>query len=108
MSSTGWNWRRKAVCFLETSSTPELWTPDRQPARAVRESLEGLCHRCPVRRQCAADAIEGNAEGGLFAGVWIPERGDRGKWDDAIDRLCEIAGLSKSFGLEFAELEASA
>lgn len=108
MSSGGWNWRRNAVCFLETSSTPELWTPDRQPARAVRKSLEGLCHRCPVQRQCAADAIAGDAEGGLFAGVWIPERGDRGKWDAAIERLREIAGPSEQIGVEFAELEASA
>ncbi len=108
MSAGGPNWRREAVCFLETASAPELWTPDRQPARAVRKSMEGLCQRCSVRRQCATDAIRAQAEGGLFAGVWLPDRGERGKWDAAVEQLRVIAGTSGSLAVECVKLETSA
>jgi WhiB family redox-sensing transcriptional regulator len=108
MSAGGRHWSSKAACFLETSSAPELWTPDRQPARALRKSMESLCYRCPVRRQCAAEAIRAHAEGGLFAGVWMPDRGERGKWDDAVGLLREIAGESAQFGVDYVELETSA
>lgn len=108
MSAGGRNWRREAVCFQETSCAPEEWTPNRQPVRAVRKSMESLCHRCPVLRRCADDALTAQAEGGLFAGVWMPERGDRGKWDEAAARLRVIAGRSSQLEEEYLALETSA
>lgn len=48
---SGQRWKGQAVCFLETPDAPELWTPDRKPARATRVHLERMCQRCPVRRE---------------------------------------------------------
>lgn len=108
MTVTTLNWRRKAVCAVETSSAPELWTPDRLPPIAVRKSMESMCHRCPVLRRCADDAVRNDDEGGLFAGVWVPHRGERTRWDDAIQRLREIADPSPQFAVQYTELEPSA
>lgn len=93
----GLDWQKRAVCYLETSDAPELWTPERRPGRTVRLHLEQMCHRCPVRRQCAAEALATEAETGIYAGVWVPERKDnstKGKehtWLAAREKLREIA-----------------
>ena len=86
------DWQKRAVCYLETSATPELWTPDLQPRGVVRLELERMCGRCPVLRRCAAHAVGTEAEAGFYAGVWVPER-QYEKWSAAIEQLREIAGL---------------
>jgi Transcription factor WhiB len=100
-------WRRRAVCYLETSDAPELWTPERRPPRSVRVLLEQMCQRCPVRRQCAEDAVCAEAETGMYAGVWVPERKENNGWAAAIGQLRRIAGLDP-VEVEFAALGASA
>ena len=55
-------WRKRAVCFLETSAAPELWTPDRRPHGLLRKELQRMCARCPVRVQCAATAVFNDEE----------------------------------------------
>lgn len=90
---TGSHWQRRAVCVQETSDAPELWTPDRKPARAVRVHLEQMCQRCPVRRTCAANAVSAGAEAGMYAGVWVPQRSAKKSWAAAMQRLVLIAGV---------------
>ena len=57
MTISGQQWRNRAVCCLETPDAPELWTPEHRPKCYVRVHLEQMCQRCPVRRECAADAV---------------------------------------------------
>ncbi|ORX13066.1 WhiB family transcriptional regulator [Mycobacterium xenopi] len=88
----GQQWRRNAVCYLETPDAPELWTPERRPPRTVRVHLEQMCRRCPVRRQCAEDAVFTQTQTGLYAGVWVPRRSED-SWEAAMARLRAIADL---------------
>ena len=92
--AAGLAWTRRAVCFVETSDAPELWTPERRPARTVRVHLEQMCSRCPVLQQCAANAVVTAAEGGMYAGVWVPERKANNRWHEAMEQLCGLSGLS--------------
>lgn len=93
---TGSQWQREAVCFLETPDVPELWSADRAPRRSVLVHLEQMCQRCPVRRDCAADAVANGEQAGMHAGVWVPERSSssRKAWDAAMNRLELIAGTT--------------
>lgn len=91
MIRAGLGWRARAVCYLETPDAPELWTPERRPVRDMRVHLERMCARCPVRRECAADAVLTGAEGGMYAGVWVPNH-EQGGWAAAMDVLREVAG----------------
>jgi len=102
----GQQWRRKAVCYLETPDAPELWTPARRPPRNVRVHLEQMCQRCPVQRQCAAHAVLTDAETGMYAGVYVPNSREPG-WAQAMQKLRQIAGLDQ-VGVELAALGASA
>ncbi len=95
-AATGSHWTRLAVCVQETSDAPELWTPDRKPARAVRVHLEQMCQRCPVRRTCADNAVNTDAEVGMYAGVWVPQRSAEKSWVAAMQRLQLIAGIDPS------------
>lgn len=103
----GQQWRKKAVCHLETPDAPELWTPEHRPHHYVRVHLEQMCQRCPVRRACAADAVLSGTEAGMYAGVWVPEHRKKKQWAEAMDTLREIAGVD-SCGGELAGLGASA
>jgi WhiB family transcriptional regulator, redox-sensing transcriptional regulator len=105
MKVHGQEWRRRAVCLLETPDAPEVWTPERQPARKVLVHLEQMCRSCPVQSQCAADAVLSGAESGMYAGVWVPQRKPKKSWFAAMHKLQLRAG-----GLldEPAALEASA
>lgn len=89
---SGVRWQRWAVCVQETSDAPELWTPDRKPAGAVRVHLERMCRRCPVRRTCAANAVHTGAQAGMYAGVWVPQRRPEKAWVAAMQRLVLVAG----------------
>ncbi|OOK65254.1 transcription factor WhiB family protein [Mycobacterium kansasii] len=100
-------WRKQAVCYLETSDAPELWTPEHRPKQDVRVHLEQMCQRCPVRQACAADAVVSEAESGLYAGVWVPERRKKTQWALAMAKLAEVASLGAGAG-EFTRLGVSA
>lgn len=91
---SGVQWQRDAVCYRETSAAPELWTPDKRPGVAVRRELERMCHRCPVRRTCATEAVSDGAEAGMYAGVWVPElkTSTAARWHEAMAALREIGG----------------
>jgi len=91
-TQTGSEWQERAVCVLETPDAPELWGPDRRPPMAVWVHLESMCERCPVRRDCAADAVARLAESGVYAGVWVPKRALAKSWLAALDKLQRIAG----------------
>lgn len=93
MTISGQLWRRKAVCFVEMPDAPEVWTPPRKPPLAVLVPLEQMCQRCPVRRECARDAVASEAECGMYAGVWVPEHKESNGWSPAMAKLCEVAGL---------------
>lgn len=99
MTLQGQRWRMRAVCYVETADAPQLWTPECRPTRDVRVHLERMCRRCPVRRACAADAVASEAEGGMYAGVWVPERRKKAQWSAAMDRLGEIGGVDALTGL---------
>lgn len=88
-------WQKRAVCYLETSDAPEMWTSDRRPHALVRKELARMCARCPVRRQCATDAVLNDEETGTYAGVYLPQNisANAGRRAVALDELREIAGM---------------
>lgn len=93
-SATGLHWKRRGVCVVETPDAPEIWTPDRKPARTVRVHLEQMCQRCPVRPNCATAAVVDEAQSGMYAGVWVPQQTEKRAWAEAMGRLERIAGVS--------------
>lgn len=90
-TTAGEHWQQQAVCALETPDAPWIWTPDRRPRQEQREHLGQMCQRCPVRRTCAAEAIEEDSQSGVYAGVWVPEQVDRAAWAAARAQLRLIA-----------------
>lgn len=93
-AAAGWHWKRQGVCVVETPDAPEIWTPDRKPARNVWVHLEQMCQRCPVRPTCAAEAVADQAQAGMYAGVWVPQQTEKKAWADAMQRLEHIAGVT--------------
>ena len=90
---SGQLWRRQAVCAVETPDAPEVWTPHRKPRLAALVALEQMCGRCPVQRDCALHALSSQAEGGMYAGVWVPGSQDPKWWSRARKELCKVAGV---------------
>ncbi len=88
-------WQKRAVCYLETSDAPEMWTSDRRPHGLLRRELERMCARCPVRSRCAAEAVFADAETGTYAGVYLHQNitANAGRRAAALDELRVIAGL---------------
>lgn len=88
-------WQKRAVCYLETSDAPEMWTSDRRPHGLLRRELERMCARCPVRSRCAAEAVLADAETGTYAGVYLHQNitANAGRRAAALDELRVIAGL---------------
>ena len=37
-------WQKRAVCYLETSDAPEMWTSDRRPHELLRRNFSGCAH----------------------------------------------------------------
>lgn len=87
-------WRRSALCAIETSGAPELWTSDRKPRGIVAEELRQICSRCPVLAQCAADAVATEAELGTYAGVYVSSRTEKSRWYAAMAQLRKVAAPS--------------
>jgi WhiB family redox-sensing transcriptional regulator len=88
-------WTKRAVCVLETSDAPELWTSDRRPHGLLRKELARMCTRCPVRTRCAAEAVFTDAEAGTYAGVYLQQNiaANAARRAAAMDELRVIAGL---------------
>lgn len=88
-------WQKRAVCFLETSAAPELWTSDRRPHGLLRKELQRMCDRCPVQVRCAAAAVLNDEETGTYAGVYLPQNisANAARRAAALDELRRIAGL---------------
>lgn len=57
------------------------WTDEQQPDPSTLEEMRSICDGCPVIRRCAQDALEAHhglgADGGMYAGVWLPWRTHR-------------------------------
>ena len=88
-------WQKRAVCYLETSDAPELWTSDRRPHGLLRKELARMCARCPVQARCAADAVFTDAETGTSGGFYLPHKlaATAGGRAAALDEIRFIAGL---------------
>lgn len=88
-------WKTRAVCYLETSAAPEMWTSDRRPHGLLRRELQRMCGRCPVRARCAAEAVLSDAETGTYAGVYLPQNiaANAARRAAAMEELRVIAGL---------------
>lgn len=87
----GREWMERAAC------TPDpAWTADITPAHHVLARLAAICATCPVSRECAAYALSTpDVDCGMYGGVWLPHRHDKGgsrRWQAAIIALAAIAG----------------
>lgn len=70
-------WRERALC---AGADPELWFPaalDRgatDPAHPALAPAIAVCHRCPVERDCLADAIATGDRWGIRGGMTPVQR----------------------------------
>lgn len=75
------HWTEQAIC-----EPNPVWDADTKPGSMPQ--LEAICAQCPVEAHCALHALQIEAEAGVFAGVWIPERPHHGKaWLSARKKL---------------------
>lgn len=63
-------WRWEAKCYGEH----EKYDLDNKKLNKAATARE-LCAGCPVKRECAADALMFDAWGTVRAGVWLPGDG---------------------------------
>lgn len=68
------DWMARALC----RPTQAGWLSEYRPTDEAMAILAGICAQCPVRPQCARYALDTNATGAVYAGVWLPPRGQRG------------------------------
>lgn len=84
------DWTDQAACRLHID-----WTPDARPTREDEAKMTRICDSCPVMRRCAQHAVESKAEGGYYAGVWVPAAVSNGGvssgWLRAREQLKRIA-----------------
>lgn len=52
------------------------WTDDFQPDKRAFDEMSAICAECPLLMACARYALK-EAEGGFYAGVWLPWRTHR-------------------------------
>ncbi|WP_159840163.1 WhiB family transcriptional regulator [Nocardia sp. CY41] len=64
-------WRKKASCRAYSS---ELWFPER--SNKAKTAVD-ICHACPVRRDCAEDAIKRDERWAIVAGFRCGEKKER-------------------------------
>ena len=74
-------WREWDEMFFPTATGLRL--------REIVAEVDEYCAQCPVRRECAAEALETRAVG-IAAGVLVPEAGQK---RHAWAHLAEIAGV---------------
>jgi WhiB family redox-sensing transcriptional regulator len=84
-----WDWQRMGLCRGRDSA--QFFHPDgeRGASRGRREAAaKQLCHRCPVRAECAAQALATREPYGVWGGFTEAERLRllTTGWEDAADR----------------------
>jgi WhiB family transcriptional regulator, redox-sensing transcriptional regulator len=93
-----WDWQRLGLCRGRDSA--QFFHPDgeRGASRSRREATaKQLCRRCPVRAQCAAQALASREPYGVWGGFTETERlrllavG----WEDAADRQRNAVDVGK-------------
>ena len=72
-SCTAMDWRHRSACLDED---PELFFPigNTGPAILQIEEAKTVCHRCEVREQCLAWALEAGQDHGVWGGMSEDER----------------------------------
>lgn len=76
-------WLVQAKC---RHSSPENFVLDEKetgtwlPATQRDMQADHLCAGCPVKKQCAIDAIEHEDIGVVRAGVWLPDHAPKGSY----------------------------
>lgn len=73
---------------------PEDWFPDRNSAG--EESARRTCYGCPIKTQCAQDAIGQGEEYGIRAGIWI---GKDTNWRTNLHKMAGIPLAMKWQGM---------
>jgi WhiB family redox-sensing transcriptional regulator len=65
-------WRVKAACLPLDSA---IFFPDRTAYRTKKVAgAKAVCHRCPVREECLAAAMDGGERVGIWGGLTPVER----------------------------------
>ena len=88
------SWYNNAKCRGDDLNNYDL---QRQPAVKDKQAqARTLCAGCPVKRQCAIDAMEHDAWGTVRAGMWLPIMADtfRHERQRYIDGLASIAEVT--------------
>jgi hypothetical protein len=52
------------------------WTANAQPEHRTLFRMQEVCAGCPVQDRCAVIGLD--ALGGMYAGVWLPWKGEKG------------------------------
>lgn len=92
MRIVGQRWKLRGACSVQTPDVPDMWTPDHRPPQPVMVHLQQICAECPVRRQCAAEAVATGAQTVVAGGLFVPERRLTRSWAAAMGKLADIAG----------------
>ena len=85
--------------YIPCTSDPDLWFAD-EPADIERAKV--LCHRCPIRRECLAGAIERAEPWGVWGGQLIhggrviPRKRPRGRPRKATGEIAASAPVAGS------------
>jgi hypothetical protein len=74
-------WMADAACRAHPD-----WTTDYKPHPRKLLELRQICDQCPVQVECAGYALNEHLHGGVYAGVWLPNRRCP-EWRDARDTL---------------------
>ena len=61
-------WMADAACRWHVDLP---WTDDLMPDMELHQTMNMICASCPVILQCSRHALD-EAQGGFFAGVWLP------------------------------------
>lgn len=76
----GWSdyWRRQLAGALCQHRMDLGWIANEPPRRGEFLAMRDICLACPVRRACAEFVMDPDSKvhGGMYAGVWIPWRGN--------------------------------
>ena len=85
------DWYNHAQC---AGQDPQKYDTDGSQYRNVNkaEVAQALCAGCPVKSECAFDAIDFGDEGVIRAGIWLPAGGlMQFQKDRLIDELARVA-----------------
>lgn len=84
------DWRDKAACLEGTDWFPGLNKLGKRDKEAARRALLICVQKCPVRRDCAADALDADAPTGIWAGVDLGDAEGRVMRKEKRDQLERI------------------